>query len=231
MDEDVLIGYQLERYHHIQNQAAKILGLILTSLSTLIALIGAVLLEIIEIPSPLTSLLTNIVAEDHVSAALGLNSVLMLLISFSMFFLTFVIYALIVSDSSISTDASSFDEFGTSSTSAQVTITSNKIGINKLENLWRKSSVHMTISVTSLIFSFILIGYSTISDQLPSIVVHVFIVLIPAIGGMMLYATEDPKQRVLGLILFPRAIAVYVIAIFSYTIAWLVSLITVLSSI
>ena len=231
MDDEILIGYQLERYHHIQNQAAKILGLILTSLSTLIALIGAVILEIIEIPSSLSNLLTNIVAEDFVSAALGLNSVLMFFISFFMFFLTFVIYALIVSDSSISTDASNFDEFRTDGTSAQITIINNKIGINKIENLWRKSSFHITISVTALLLGFILISYSTISNQLSSIIIHIFVILIPIISSVILYATEDPKQRILGLILFPRALTIYGITIFLYMIAWVVSLITVLSSI
>ena len=82
MDEEMLIGYQLERYHHIQNQAAKILGLILTSLSTLIAFIGAVILEVIQIPRSVSDFISGIVAEEFVSAALGLNSLLMFLYHF-----------------------------------------------------------------------------------------------------------------------------------------------------
>ncbi|WP_155118212.1 hypothetical protein [Halorubrum sp. T3] len=130
MDDEILIGYQLERYHHIQNQAAKILGLILTSLSTLIALIGAVVLEVIEIPTSFSNLLSNILGEELINVTLGLNSLMMFFISSAMFFQTFVLYALIVSDSGISPDIRSASEIKPGDKSVHATIVNNKISIN-----------------------------------------------------------------------------------------------------
>ena len=231
MDDEILIGYQLERYHHIQNQATKILGLVLTAFSTVIALIGAIVLEIIELPNSLSILFSNIVGEGFLNFALLLNSLLMFLISTNIFIITLIVYRMIVSDSNIATDIQSIGDFNPEKDTDRATIINNKLTIARLGSLWKKSSAHMTGAIIALILGMFSMGYSSIPDQSSSAIIHLTFVLIPIISAGSVYFTEDSREYLYNNVLLRDSTPIYIIISIIYAVVWFVSFSSIFSQV
>jgi|GEM_PF-5170915 len=229
MDDEILIGYQLERYHHIQNQAAKILGLVLTAFSTVIALIGAIVLEVIELPDSLSILFSNIVGDGFLNFALLLNSLLLFFISANIFLITLVVYWRIVSDSNIATDIQSVDEFNPQKDTDRATIVNNKLTIDRLGSLWKKSSAHMTGAIIALLLGIFSMGYSSIPNQSSTAIVHLIFIGIPIIGAPILYFTKNSKEYIYNNVLLRDSIPFYIIIVLMYSLVWIVSFSSILS--
>ena len=216
MDDEILIGYQLERYHHIQNQAAKILGLVLTAFSTIIALIGAVILEVIELPDSLLILFSNIVGDGFLNFALLLNSLMVLFISATIFMIMLVVYWRIVSDSNIITDVQSVGDFDPQKDTDRVTIVSNKVTIDRLESLWKKSSAHMTGAIIALLLGMFSMGYSSIPDQSSTTIVRLIFVGIPITVAAIVYFTENSKIYLYNNVLLRDSFPLYIVIAIMY---------------
>jgi hypothetical protein len=229
MDDEILIGYQLERYHHIQNQAAKILGLVLTAFSTVIALIGAVILEVIELPDSVLILFSNIVGDGFLNFALLLNSLLTFLISAIIFVITLIMYWRIVSDSNIITDIQPIGDFDPQKNTDRATIVNNKVTIDMLESLWKKSSAHMTGAIVALLLGIFSMGYSSIPDQSSTTIVHLIFIFIPITGAIVIYFTENSKRYLYNNVLLRDNVPFYIIIAITYILIWIVSFSSILS--